>query len=133
MNSQGWIPIVTIASFNRIKGLTGGAGPEYAASLLKDVVQLSSLVEVNSESDEVRLKDGRWIDFLLPEPNIRHVGREGSSGGETGGHVGAEFEGEAEGEDTEDEDIEFVLGKDGSPMKRSWTIPYGYSELGALQ
>jgi la-related protein 1 len=103
MREDGWIPIDVIASFNRIRQLTGGATSDHAIALVKDVLQLSSLVEVDDQRDEVRLNEGRWRDFVLPLPAPQSVEP-------------------TEGDDTEDSDVEFVIGKDGSPTKRHWAI-----------
>ena len=59
MDSEGWIDIPTIASFNRVKNLTADV------PLVKEVMQLSSLLEVRE--DKVRLAYGESKRWVLPE------------------------------------------------------------------
>jgi hypothetical protein len=58
MDSEGWIDIGIIASFNRVQRLT----PDI--NLVRDTMSLSSLLEVSG--DKVRLAHHRWEDFVLP-------------------------------------------------------------------
>jgi len=125
MDSEGWVSIQTIASFNRVRALTGGATLEYATTLVKDVLLLSTLVEVDTERDRVRLTEGKWSNFLLPE-NEDHginglvnpkISLNASPVNQTS------TQGDLEGEDTDD-DIEFVMGRSvGSPARRDQQIP----------
>ncbi|RDB16034.1 hypothetical protein Hypma_003441 [Hypsizygus marmoreus] len=57
MDSRGWVDIKLIASFNRVKQLTG------ALHLVREVLTLSSVVEVYGEW--VRMKG--WEQFVLPD------------------------------------------------------------------
>ena len=59
MDAKGWIHIPLIASFNRVKQLTRDV------NLVKDVLSLSRLVEVNG--DHVRMARGEWQQFVLPD------------------------------------------------------------------
>lgn len=63
MDSRGWISIPLIASFNRIKSLT------YDLQLVKDVLTLSSIVEVRG--DWVRIH--RWTQYVLPDAPPSHI------------------------------------------------------------
>lgn len=59
MDSEGWIDIAMITSFNRIKSLT----PD--PSIIKEVMLLSSLLEVRD--DKVRLSYGESKRWILPD------------------------------------------------------------------
>ena len=114
--------IGVIASFNRVKALIGpGLQPDYAVTLVKEVLFLSSLVEVNDATNEVRLKDGKWRDFILPEVYGGEATELGARG-QAVARIAYDSVREGEGDDTEDDDIEFVIGKDGSPTKRNWSL-----------
>ncbi|KDQ60248.1 hypothetical protein JAAARDRAFT_56179 [Jaapia argillacea MUCL 33604] len=118
MDSQGWISITLIASFNRIKQLT------MDLRLVREVLSLSKLVEVQDEW--VRMSGGQWRQFVLPgaprsvfeyqtgihaaensEPPYR-----GTTEAEIEQEHGQYPEGEGEGdlEDEDEEDVVFVLG-----------------------
>lgn len=56
MDCRGWIPILVLASFNRVRQLT----PDH--QLVKDVLTLSSLVEVRGDWVRTRL----WKRYTLP-------------------------------------------------------------------
>ncbi|EMD34797.1 hypothetical protein CERSUDRAFT_116981 [Gelatoporia subvermispora B] len=117
MDSRGWIPISTIASFNRVRKLT----TEF--HVVRDVLTLSSIVEVRD--GWVRMR--QWEQFVLPNappssveagaspPADSHASGTIPSGGDSGS-AGSSHEGE--GEDEEEEDVVFVMGKDAQP---SWT------------
>jgi la-related protein 1 len=71
MDSEGWIDIPMIASFNRVKSLT------LDTNIIREVLTLSSLLEVRDE--KVRLANGeskRWVlpdakqSTLSPEPPV---------------------------------------------------------------
>ena len=96
MDSRGWIAISLIGSFNRVKQLTT------EIQLLKDVLSLSSLVEVHG--DYVRMSNGQWEQFVLPDAPESTV--EGISLKSHPDQRGP-YEGEAE-EDEEDE-VEIVM------------------------
>ena len=56
MDTEGWISIPMIASFNRIKSLT----PE--VPLVKEMMELSSLLEVQGEHVRIRGEDAKkWV------------------------------------------------------------------------
>ena len=57
MDSQGWIPISTIASFKRVLRLT----PD--VNLVRDVLYLSSMVQVR----EQWVRMGGWEKYVLPD------------------------------------------------------------------
>jgi hypothetical protein len=58
MDSCGWVPISLIASFNRVRKLTTDE------RLLREVIELSSVVE--AQGDSVRMR-GDWERYVLPE------------------------------------------------------------------
>lgn len=125
MDHEGWVSIHTIASFNRVRTLTGGLTAEAATPLVKEVSQMSSLIEVDVENDKVRLTEGKWRDFLLPPEVI--VGDSPSQtvlpSINTGAVTLPDVQGDIEGEDTDD-DIEFVMGRSvGSPARHDQLIP----------
>ena len=118
----------TIASFNRIRTLTGGANLETATSLVKEVLSLSSLVTVDPERDMVRLAGDKWKDYLIPDiitlpppdaypaNNTVTAIREKEVADRDG-----LLDGEMEADDTDD-DIVFVLSDGRSPLRRNWAI-----------
>ena len=59
MDSQGWIDIAMISSFNRVKSLT----PDN--TIVREVMTLSSLLEVRDE--KVRLANGESKRWVLPD------------------------------------------------------------------
>ncbi|KAF8755457.1 the RNA-binding Lupus La protein [Rhizoctonia solani] len=60
MDSQGWIPISTIASFNRLRKLTTDF------NLVRDTMHMSSLVEISPDGEKARMSHGGWAQFVLP-------------------------------------------------------------------
>ncbi|KAL6305999.1 hypothetical protein BKA93DRAFT_191537 [Sparassis latifolia] len=121
MDSRGWISISLIASFNRVRQLT------VDLQLVRDVLTLSSLVEVNG--DWVRMR--QWEQFVLPNAIESTVETElhrdtqfqaaeellaAYDGAEAGSNP--DGEGEAEGDEEDEEDVVFVLGRDAN---RPWT------------
>ncbi|KAI0342314.1 hypothetical protein BDW22DRAFT_182036 [Trametopsis cervina] len=137
MDSRGWIPIPLIASFRRIKSLT------YDFQLVKDVLTLSSLVEVNA--DWVRMN--RWEQYVLPDAPSSSLEPEGAGPSNYAYHVNVEesilvhppsaevtinqhnaaqlqdpapmastpeVDDDEELEDEDEDDVEFVLGADTS-------------------
>ncbi|KAF8526527.1 winged helix DNA-binding domain-containing protein [Hysterangium stoloniferum] len=96
MDTHGWIPISTIASFNRIRQLTANA---YDTTLVKDVMALSALVEVYE--DYVRLRDRQWVPFVLPDAGVSPIGepREEIASSIDGTQV------------DDEEDVVFVMGR----------------------
>ena len=67
MKSDGWTPISTIAGFNRVRTLTGGVTIDQAITLIKDVTALSSMLELDTIHDSIRLTDGKWKDYVLKD------------------------------------------------------------------
>jgi hypothetical protein len=82
MDSQGWIDIAMIASFNRVRTLTTDA------SLVRDTMVISSLVEVSDEGrgDKVRLVNHGWVPFVLPDAPPTSLGGGGTGQSETEEH-----------------------------------------------
>lgn len=119
MDTQGWITISTIASFNRVRTLTGGASLDHAISLLRDVLCLSSLVDVDLEHSLVRLSGNRWKDFVLPDARDKVADVQNNL---RDCEIIIDSPGNGEEYETDD-DIVFVLGKDGSPLRRNWAMP----------
>lgn len=110
MDNRGWVPISVIASFNRVRHLT------FDVTLVRDVLALSALVEVHG--DKVRLRDGGWESFILPDapvsdvPDVMEQQQQYPAQEEQQQHQGEEME---DGED--DEDVVFVMGKEGEDRK----------------
>lgn len=75
MDSEGWIDISTIASFNRVRSFT----PELA--VVREVMLLSSLLEVRE--DKVRLARGQSKLWVLPNAKPSPFGPEDGSDGES--------------------------------------------------
>ncbi|CAE6345467.1 unnamed protein product [Rhizoctonia solani] len=82
MDAQGWILILTISSFNRLRKLTTDL------ALVRETIQLSSIVELSSDGEKARMAHGAWAQFVLP----------GAAEGEPSalGLVGVEQEGQQE-------------------------------------
>lgn len=124
MDAQGWIPIGLLVSFNRVKALT------FDAQLVRDVLTLSSLVEVHSEW----VRTHRWRNYVLPDAPPSPLDPDGALPytpapqaqpiADGGGAFYAEaearpmHEGEDDGEDEDEDDVEIVLGGDAD---QSWT------------
>lgn len=106
MDSQGWISIQLIASFNRVQQLTKDA------QLVHEVLSLSELVEVRDVY--VRLRDDQWRNFVLPDA-ARSTIEDGiySSGTTSHQSVGAGVSVETEGDvdDEDEDDVVFVMHK----------------------
>ncbi|KAJ1301930.1 hypothetical protein OPQ81_000769 [Rhizoctonia solani] len=60
MDAQGWIPISTIASFNRLRKLTT------EITVVRETMQMSSIVEVSTDGEKARMAYGGWAQFVLP-------------------------------------------------------------------
>lgn len=58
MDSEGWLDISIIASFNRVQNLTQDF------NLVRETMSLSAYLEVSE--DKVRLAHRRWQEFVLP-------------------------------------------------------------------
>ena len=65
MDSEGWIDIAMIASFNRVKSLT----PEF--NMVREVMTLSSLLEVHD--NKVRLANGHSSKWVLPDAKLSTI------------------------------------------------------------
>jgi len=103
MDSRGWIPIGLLASFNRVRQLT--VDPQ----VVREVLVLSMVVEVCDE--HVRMRNGEWRQFVLPDARRSTV----DGGDEGDGEDPGEGEGDAEDEGEEDDDedeVEFVIGRE---------------------
>ena len=96
MDSRGWIAIPLIASFRRVKQLTT------EIQLLKDVLMLSSLVEVHD--DHVRLRNGQWEQFVLPDAVESTVEGIGSKN-----HIDQRGPYDGEAEEDEEDEVEIVM------------------------
>lgn len=59
MDSLGFVDILVIASFNRVKNLTADV------SLVREMLELSQLVEVRGM--HVRLANRAWEQWILPD------------------------------------------------------------------
>jgi la-related protein 1 len=103
MDSQGWIPISLLASFNRVRQLT--LDPQ----LVRDVLAISQIVEMRD--DCVRMGGGEWTQFVLADAPVSTVEGTIGVGGTAGEEDHVEEEGEVEDED-EEEDIVMVMDRD---------------------
>lgn len=100
MDSQGWVPIPLIASFNRVKRMTTDV------NLVRDALTLSSLVEVHG--DHVRLGNGQWRQWILPQAVPSTV----ENGNNQQNHTPSlerEERSMDEGDEEEEDDVVFVL------------------------
>jgi len=103
MDSQGWIPVSLIASFNRVKRLV------MDVQLIREVLVLSEQVQVRG--DWVRMN--AWEQFVLPDAPRSTVGLN-VSGSVPYLHAEQRDEHDGEdmdGEDEEEEDVVFVMGR----------------------
>lgn len=106
MDSQGWIPISLIASFNRVKRLM------MDVQLVRDVLVLSEQVQVRD--NWVRMN--AWEQFVLPDAPRSTVGLSmpitmtslDDDQREDKGELDAE---EMDGDEDEEEDVVFVMGR----------------------
>ncbi|KAF8067638.1 winged helix DNA-binding domain-containing protein [Lyophyllum atratum] len=110
MDSRGWIPVSLIASFNRVRQVT------IDAQLVRDVLLLSSVVEVKGEW--VRMVS--WEQFVLPDAmpsKIERVDLEFEEPHDAPNHKEHIRQG------PEEEDVVFVMGREEgvswSPEKRT--------------
>jgi la-related protein 1 len=72
MDAEGWIPVSLLANFNRVRALTTDV------TLVREVFALSSIVEL--QDDRVRLRDGLWRQFVLPDvPAVASASATGTS------------------------------------------------------
>ncbi|KAF8908436.1 hypothetical protein CPB85DRAFT_1222736 [Mucidula mucida] len=111
MDSEGWISISLLATFNRVKQLTGGENVD----LVREVLELSSAVEMHPSRESVRMYD--WERYVLP-PEVKDNGSsstktssEMAASPVTPGDTSLEHEHEdGKEEDEEEDDVVFVLG-----------------------
>ncbi|KAG8713603.1 hypothetical protein FRC09_018532 [Ceratobasidium sp. 395] len=61
MDSQGWIPVSTVTSFNRLRRLT------LDVQLVREMMMLSALVELSADGEKARMAQGAWSTFVLPD------------------------------------------------------------------
>lgn len=120
MDSQGWLSISLIASFNRVQQLT------LDEQLVRETLSRSRRLEVRD--NYVRVLD--WNKFVLPDapksvfdeqPSLPpHTNTsDGVSSDPSGTNVDlGRSEEEGEDAETEDDEVEFVLGTDANG---SWT------------
>ncbi|KAF0497666.1 La-related protein 1 [Gigaspora margarita] len=73
MDSEGYVPIVLLAGFNRVKALT------MDMDLVREALLSSYIVEVNE--DKVRKRDG-WESWLLPKYKMGELDQEHSDPGQ---------------------------------------------------
>ncbi|KAH7869409.1 uncharacterized protein C8R40DRAFT_1059606 [Lentinula edodes] len=100
MDSHGWVPIPLIASFNRVRQITNDE------SFVRDVLNMSSVVEV--QGDMVRMKEGEWERFVLPDAQTSRV----DSIHEFPLTPSSDEIDEEEEEEEEEEEVVFVMGYD---------------------
>ncbi|KAG7446791.1 winged helix DNA-binding domain-containing protein [Guyanagaster necrorhizus] len=108
MDAQGWIPISLIASFNRVKQITGGTDD----GIVRDVLTLSSVVELNATGNCVRMIG--WEQFVLPGAKESTISIDKLEHRTESEDLEEEEEEEEEEEDDEEEeeedDVVFVMG-----------------------
>ncbi|QRV82229.1 La domain-containing protein [Ceratobasidium sp. AG-Ba] len=61
MDSQGWIPVATVASFNRLRRLT----PD--VHVVREMMSISSIIELSPDGEKARMTQGAWAQFVLPD------------------------------------------------------------------
>ena len=108
MDSKGWIPISTLASFNRVKALT------HDYQCVKDVLAISTVLAVRE--DWVRMYG--WESFVLPNAPQSRIEQDGGSAPEATVEAPtrsdeADRADDAE-EEEEEEEVVFVIGKEAS-------------------
>ena len=59
MDSQGWIPIHVIASFNRMRSLT------MDLNLIRDTIALSVVIELSQSGESCRMINNTWEPYVL--------------------------------------------------------------------
>ncbi|KAK0446065.1 winged helix DNA-binding domain-containing protein, partial [Desarmillaria tabescens] len=100
MDAQGWIPISLIASFNRVRQITGGIDN----GIVRDVLTLSMMVELHASGNYVRMVG--WEQFVLPDAKESAI-----SVGKLEHRVEVESEDAKDDEEEEEEDdVVFVMG-----------------------
>ncbi|KAG8900394.1 hypothetical protein FRB99_006087 [Tulasnella sp. 403] len=77
MDSQGWIDVALIASFNRVRSLTSDI------NTVREMMALSVVIELSSDGEKCRMMNNGWEPFLLPPG--------GDSQPQTLGHTSSEL------------------------------------------
>lgn len=62
MDEEGWLPLVVIANFNRVKNITGGV---VDVKFIADVIRTSQTVELDGSEEKVRRR-GDWHFWVFP-------------------------------------------------------------------
>lgn len=70
MDSNGWVDMAMIASFNRIKNLTEDV------AIVKEAAEISVMLEVRD--DKLRLANGEYRQWVLPDAKPSALDRDGS-------------------------------------------------------
>ncbi|KAJ7336410.1 winged helix DNA-binding domain-containing protein, partial [Mycena albidolilacea] len=106
MDSQGWVRIDVLASFNRVQAKTSDV------SLVRDVLGLSDYAEIRGEW--VRSTEG-WEQFVLPTAEPSVVDQETQTPHSLlmhGDKPGYSPAGDVEELDDDEEDVVFVMGRE---------------------
>lgn len=59
MDSQGWVDVSMIASFNRVRSLTTDL------TLVREVMAMSVILELASDGEKCRMSNNTWEHWLL--------------------------------------------------------------------
>ncbi|PFH50506.1 hypothetical protein AMATHDRAFT_144890 [Amanita thiersii Skay4041] len=123
MDSRGWIPITTLASFNRVKNLTNDYQRVRCVLLLSSMVQVRDdwvrmngwerFVLPNATPSKIELPDGH-ADYGFVHNSIGGAASAGANGAHLlGAHERIVTEhGEEEDEEDDEEDVVFVMEKE---------------------
>lgn len=71
MNNEGYVPLKVLASFNRVRALTGN---EANIMLIRQAVQGSLVVETSPDGEMIRRR-GNWYVWVLPKSPSPTVGQ----------------------------------------------------------
>ncbi|CAE6533389.1 unnamed protein product [Rhizoctonia solani] len=74
MDNQGWIPISTIGSFNRLRKLTTDI------AVVRETMLMSSIVEISPDGEKARMAHGGWAQFVLPGASSAESGEPSALG-----------------------------------------------------
>lgn len=113
MDSKGWLLIDEIASFNRVKQLTTDI------ELVHEVLSQSSIIEMRE--NYIRLSNGKWKNYVLPDAAISMLKDESDSYSESqpepniedGENVGStthHHQQDEKDEEEDEDDVVFVMG-----------------------
>lgn len=61
MDSQGWVDVEMIASFNRLRRLTSDV------NLVRELMHISSMIEVSPDGQKCRMANNAWQMFVAPQ------------------------------------------------------------------